>query len=203
MIADIDLGFAIRLGRGFKTDAEKASCVLRSKLSIAPHERMPAADLADYLGMCIVGPDRIPGLQDLDMDHLKNSGARKWSAIYLPVPFPYRDLIIHNQSHSLERQEANLFHEIGHQVCGHKPDKIIVINGFPIREFSKEKEDQANYIGQCLHISKDAAFYALKAGLSVDEICAKYCSSREVANLRLNITGVRKIMARSQARWSR
>ncbi|MES2659481.1 MAG: ImmA/IrrE family metallo-endopeptidase [Verrucomicrobiota bacterium] len=198
---DIGLGFKIRLERGFKTDAEKAAVVVRQILDIEPHGRLAAGSLAEHMGLRVVFPHEIPGMSVEDIAELKTGGSRRWSAIYLPVPSPHRDWIINNDTHSPERQEANLFHEIGHQICGHEPDEIVTINGLPFREFSQEKEKQADFLGQALHIPKDAAFWVLRNGLAHEEICGKYCASSALVKLRLNISGANKVMMRSKAKY--
>ena len=200
---DIGLGFKIRLGRGFKTDAERAAVAIRADMRLPPYERLSAVLLAKRLGLHIIYPHDIPGFDEILLTELETQGSDRWSAAYIPTPAPHPDLIINNSKHSLERQEANIFHEIAHQICSHEPDGIEIINGLPIREFSKDKEDQANFLGQALHISKEAVFRVLKNGLTREAICEMFCASRQLVDLRINITGATKIMARSQARWGR
>lgn len=192
------LDFNIRLGRGIKTDAEKAAEVLRRRLSLAAGARLPARDAAKNLGVTVVHPHQLPSITAEILSELENSGSGKWSAVFLPIPEPCNHIIINNRTHSTGRQEANIFHELGHCLCGHEPDEIEWMNGFPIRQYSKDKEDQADAVGQALHLPKSALFAACRRSWSDDQICDAYCASAELVRFRMNITGVRKILARSR-----
>jgi Zn-dependent peptidase ImmA (M78 family) len=192
------IDFTIRLGRGIKTDAEKAAELLRRRNGIAAAARLPARVAARNLGIVVVHPHQLPSITAEILHELENEGSGKWSAIFLPIPDPGRHLIINNRTHSAGRQEANIFHELGHCLCGHEPDDIEWINGFPIRQYSKEKEDQADAVGQALHLPKSALFAAASRSLTEEQICEAYCASAELVRFRMNITGVRKILRRSK-----
>lgn len=192
------LDFKIRLGRGIKTDAEKAAELLRRRNGLDAGARLPAREAARNLGITVVHPHQLPSVTAEILNELENGGSDKWSALFLPMPDPANHLIINNRTHSSGRQEANIFHEIGHCLCGHEPDDIEWINGFPIRQYSKDKEDQADAVGQALHLPKIALFAAGSRSWSDEQICDGYCASKELVRFRMNITGVRKILARSK-----
>jgi len=192
------LEFTIRLGRGIKTDAEKASELLRRRLGLPVGSRLPAKDAARDLGIAVIYPHQLPSITPEILRALEDGGSDKWSAVFLPIPETSNHVIINNRTHSVGRQEANIFHEIGHCLCGHEPDGIEEIDGFPIRQYSSEKEAQADVVGQALHLPKSALFAAGRRSWSDEQICDAYCASSELVRFRMNITGVRKILARSR-----
>jgi Zn-dependent peptidase ImmA (M78 family) len=194
------LGFRIRLGRGIKTDAERAAAELRSRNGLSEYVRLPAIDAAAKLGIEVKHPHEIPGMSDQLVSCLEDGGADKWSAVFIPFPPPHKPLIIHNRAHSERRQESNVFHELGHLLCDHEPDKIITVSGLSIREFSREKEDQADAVGQALHLPKIALLSAKRKGLSTEEICVEFCASEKLVTYRMNITGINKMFMRMRGR---
>ena len=60
-------------------------------------------------------------------------------------------------------------------MCKHEPDEIEIINGFPIRQFCREKEEQADIVGRALLLPRCALFSARKWHWSEEEICTEYC----------------------------
>jgi hypothetical protein len=71
-----------------------------------------------------------------------------------------------------------------------------MIGGIPMRWFPEDKEDQAQFLGYALHLPKDALFWALKRGMTKEEIGARFCASQQVVTMRINCTGVGKILGR-------
>ena len=196
MLAPSD--FKIRLGRGIKTDAENAAALFRQRLGIPAAGRLEALRAARSLGVRVLFPHQFPSIPSEVIGELENGGAGKWSAVFLPLPAPAGPLIINNRLHSEGRQEANIFHELGHYLCQHEPDGIELIHGFPIRTFSEEKEAQADIVGQALHLPKAALFLAVRRRLTQAEVCSEYCASNELVRYRMNISGVAKIVSRSK-----
>ena len=192
------LDIEIRSGWGLKADAERAAALMRERLGLCGTERLPAIAAAKDLGVRVLHPHQFRSMPEEVVHELENGSASQWSAVFLQLPAPLKDLIVNNRKQSPERQEANIFHELGHYICKHEPDKIEVVAGFPIRQYSKAKEDQADAVGQALHLPKKALMKAKRTGLSDSEISSEYCASNELVRFRLNISGVMKILSRSR-----
>lgn len=193
----IELDIPLRLGRGFKTDAERAALEVRAALKLSPHDRLPARKLANLLKINVITPDRLTGMPPQMLQELTVDGRNRWSAALVKGPPTHKHLLIHNPTHSLLRQESDIFHEISHHICKHEPDGIFHVGGLVIREYSKEKENQAEFLGYALHLSRDALFWANRRGMSFEDISEHFCASRQLIQHRMNVTGVAKILARA------
>lgn len=186
----------LRLGRGFKTDAERAAIAAREALNLSSHERLPARMLANLLEVNVATPVELTGIPIVTLEELTVHAKDRWSAALVQGPPDYRDLLVHNPTHSLFRQESDIFHELSHHLCGHEPDGIHRIGGFEIREYSKVKEEQAEFLGYALHLSKDALFWANRRRMDREAISDHFCASEQLIRHRMNITGITKILSR-------
>lgn len=191
-----NLMIALRVGRGFKADAERAAVAVRAALKLSPHARLPAHKLANLLEVNVITPDRLPGISKAVLDELILHGKDRWSAALIKGPPNRRDLIIHNPTHSQQRQESNIFHELSHCICKHEPDEIHKVGGLMVREYCQEKEEQAEYLGYALHLSKDALFWANRLRMEAEQISQHFCASTQLIRHRMNVTGVAKILTR-------
>lgn len=186
---------SLRLGRGFKTDAERTAVEAREALKLKSHERLPARMLANLLEVDVITPEKL-SLPGEVLEELTVHGKDRWSAALVQGPPNFRDLLIHNPTHSLVRQESDIFHELSHHLCKHEPDKIFACGAFVIREYSREKEDQAEFLGYALHLTKDALFWANRQQMDNEAISEHFCASAQLVRHRMNISGTAKILAR-------
>lgn len=188
-----ELGFTIRLGRGIKTDAERASERLRQAAGLRPSDPLPALMAAELMRVQVLYPHQIPGITADILEALEEeaNGFSSWSAAYIETPDTVEDLIINNRVHGPNRGEANVYHELGHQVCGHEPDRIEWVHGLPIREFSKEKEDQANIVAHALHVPKKALVKMIYSDETEEEFRERFVVSKQLFDFRMRMTGVR------------
>lgn len=196
---NFELGFKIRLGRGIKTDAEKASEELRRAAGLRPGDPLSATKAAKLMGVLVRCSDQLPSMTAEILAALESEedGKSVWSAAYIETPTGVEDLIVNNRVHAPTRREANIFHELGHQLCGHKPDEIRFVHGLPIREFSKDKEDQANTIGHALHLPKKALINSIYSNEGDEDFRERFCVSKQLFDYRMRISGANGIKFRS------
>lgn len=185
----------LRLGRGFKTDAERTAVAAREALKLKSHDRLPARMLAHLLEVDVTTPEAL-NLPTAVLAELTIDGKNRWSAALVKGPPNYRDLLIHNPTHSLPRQESDIFHELSHHLCKHEPDRIFGFGAFEIREYSREKEDQAEFLGYALHLTKDALFWANRQQMDQEAIGEHFCASAQLVRHRMNVSGTAKILQR-------
>lgn len=193
MKAKFKLGFSIRLGRGIKTDAEKASEELRRAAGLGPADPLSALNAAKLMGVLVRCSDQLPSMtaEILAALEYEEGGGSHWSAAYIVTPEEVEDLIVNNRVHAPARREANVYHELGHQLCGHEPDEIRIVHGLPIREFSKAKEDQANTVGHALHVPKKALVSAIYSNESDEDFRERFLVSKQLFDYRMRISGAR------------
>lgn len=174
--------------RGFKAQAERKSLEIRSNLSIEKHGYLSAQALADYIGIKVIGPEQISGIDSHDVTTLKRSDS-PWSAIVLGTTPP---LIIHNGNHSSARQESNLMHELSHIICGHPFTETDLFPASLIREYPEEFEEEAKYMGGCLQIPREALVWAKTKRMSKEAIASHFHASKQMVTYRINVTGINR-----------
>ena len=119
--------------------------------------------------------------------------ASEWSALTMITESGTR-IIIHNITHSPERQQSNLMHELAHIICKHEMPLIGNLNGksLPVRHYNEEHEAEAEWLGGNLQITRAGLLWALKRKMSTKEIQAYYTASAEMVTFRINTTGVKR-----------
>ncbi len=59
-----------------------------------------------------------------------------------------------------------------------------------LRGFSKDAEEEANWLAGALLLPREALVYLRSKGISNDEICRAYGVSQQLLRMRLDVTGV-------------
>ena len=122
------------------------------------------------------------------IDYLMEHDRQCFSA--LTVFRSYRRMIVHNDAHSKNRQASNISHELSHAILQHPP--MEPFGDYGCRNFNKELEDEANWLGPALLISEEAALHIVKTGMTIPQAVNHYSVTKEVLSMRLNVTGARK-----------
>ncbi|MEO0525943.1 MAG: ImmA/IrrE family metallo-endopeptidase [Bacteroidota bacterium] len=178
--------------RGFKKWSDEKSKEIRSLLGQSAISPLCAFDVCKYYKIPLLTPKDIKGLDSIYLQNLLNEGSQVWSAATVPLE-KNKYLIIHNPTHSDFRQQSNLMHELSHIMCGHKVDinkTNIGLSGF-LRNFNPDQENEAEWLGSCLQLPRTALLWALKKGMSENEIASYFRASLEMTKYRINITGVK------------
>lgn len=183
------------LRRGFKAEAERLSEKIRSELGKRPEEALMGEELAAKMDITILTLNDI-GLSETQLTKVQDAGY-SFSAFTM-VNHQEKKLIVHNEFHSPGRQQSNLMHEMAHIICEHPLPEPKMINGFPFlsREYNEVHEKEAEAMGGILQIPRNGLIWALKKGMSTHEIALHYGATKDMANFRIRITGVKKQMSR-------
>ena len=137
-------------------EAEEEARDYRQALGIRDNQALPAKSLANHLGIRIMSPDQIPGLDSSHSDWLSNLDS-KWSAGTVEIPELNRIFIVYNPAHSEPRQESDAMHEMAHIIRQHPPTGM---NG-SFRHYDQQQEEEAQYLGACLQITRAGLLWAL------------------------------------------
>lgn len=180
---------------GFKTEADRIACRLRSELKLAKFAPLPARTLLAHLEIVLLQPSDIPELRPETLHRVMNGASAHWSAITF-YDASRRPLIIHNPKHALSRQESDLMHEAAHILCNHKPAKIVNASGCTFRTYDPNQEKEAEWLGGCLQITRDGLLWAIRRQMTNDRIAEHFCASPDMVRFRRNTTGVDTQIAR-------
>ena len=97
-----------------------------------------------------------------------------WSAV--TVVTESDSIIIYNPAHSQGRIASDIAHEVAHLILEHEPTKLVLSQdgGLVMRSFNAKQEEEANWLGWCLLLPREALVSSLKRQLSVTEIADSF-----------------------------
>jgi Zn-dependent peptidase ImmA (M78 family) len=187
---------SFKFKRGFKTESEKKALEFREILGLKPYEPLSAVTLSQHLNIIIATPGEIFPKKSISYGVL--TASKEWSALTMICKSGNR-LIIHNDKHSLARQESDLMHEIAHVIRKHDTSDRTRIDGVDIllRNYNEEQEKEAEWLGASLQLPREALLWHLKRNHSVKEIATIFTASETMVKYRINSTGVN----RQSSRW--
>lgn len=180
--------------RGFKANAERIALDYRHKLGVHACAPLCAFKLANYLGISVYNAtDFITDSTELQKLEGKVCEEYGWSALTMLTKAGNR-IIIHNNFHTPARQQSNIMHELAHIICGHevkaRPEEIVLPLG--MRDFDKNNEDEAIYLGATMQLSRPCLLWAKKTKMTNAQIASHFNASMEMVNFRISSTGVNK-----------
>lgn len=166
---------------------------MRSELGRAPHEPLCPWQLAEHLCIRIVRLSSLRQQIPNEVGFLMNDGAEVFSAA--TVFIRRRRTILHNDANPRSRQASDVAHELEHAILQHPPTPPFSDLG--CRNFSKDVEDEASWLGFALLISEEAALHIVRSGWSLGEAAREFGVSKRVIRMRVNVTAARKRADRS------
>lgn len=174
----------------FKKWCENEGVRWRRALKLYAYDPLPAHRLADHLGIQVMSPAEIPGVEAQTLQQLLMKDTASWSATALPLPDDHY-LIIYNPTHSPARHESNIMHELAHLILKHKPIRFTTLPGasLPIREYHEGDEQAASYLSGCFLITMRGLDWAIQRKMTQEQIAAHFGASLEMVRYRCNMTG--------------
>lgn len=189
----------MRFRRGFKKEADDYARELREELRLEPHAPLCPWRLAEHLLIPVIPMTSLPGVGSGTLGYFRGTGRTVFSAA--TVFRRTRRAIVHNDTHHPSRQASNIAHELAHGILGHPPRPPLSDSG--CRNFDPDLEAEADWLGTALLVSQEAAIHIAFRALSLDRASEEYGVSRPVIQMRLNVTGARRIVERTRSRRSR
>lgn len=179
--------------KGFKKRADELAIEYRNKLGLKPYQSLSALKVAELLGLNVKTPDQIAGItSNIIEDLLDANGRTIFSAVTLGVEKP--SLIIHNHLHSLARQESNIMHECAHVILEHEMCEFDNSYGIVLRKYNDIQENEAEWLGACLQVPKQALIkYFIYQNKSIEEIADLLNASIQMVRYRVGVCGVERI----------
>lgn len=176
--------------RGFKTWSEQTSLRAREKLKLSAASPLDPFRLADFLEVIVLQPGDLSDLAHNIRFRLGTVHSDCWSAI--TVSCANRHLIVLNSSHAKTRLNSSLAHELAHIILGHEPSMMFMSSnsGTALRTYNEDQEEEANWLGGCLLLPRDALIGIGRKGTSDEDACTEYGVSPAMLRFRCNVTGV-------------
>jgi Zn-dependent peptidase ImmA (M78 family) len=188
--------------RGFKTRAKQLALEVREELGLDAYERFDPYALAEEYGIPIYS------LRDLGRDKEAREaathymGGRTITFSAALVPLGHKRLILDNDTHLYVRRRNSISHEMSHVLLEHSFGKVL-LNTDGCRAFDKDKEKEADWLGGELLIPYVAAERAARRNLTDLEVAELFDVSEQLARMRMNSSGARKVIAQKRAYWAK
>lgn len=179
------------LRRGFKTEANETADEVRAELGLGPLDRLDPRRLADALEIPIFDLSTV-AMADPAILHFVDVEPSAFSAVTV-FAGPRRG-IVHNDTHSPERQNSNLAHELAHGLLLHPATPAFGDTG--CRNWSDDLEDEANWLAGVLLVTEAATLDVARRKLSISVAAEQYGVSEQMLRWRMNMTGAHRRVAR-------
>jgi len=179
------------LRRGFKAEANGWSRDLRGELGLRPIDPLCPRKLCQFLDIPLISLSQFAVTNPAQVAYLySDKGQQEFSAVTLMRG--RRRIVIYNDGHERKRQASDLAHEVAHALLHHPTHALLNAQGN--RHYEREIEEEASWLGPALLISDEAAVHIV-ARMTIAAASDYYGASREVVQMRVNVSGARKRVA--------
>lgn len=169
---------------GFKTEANDIARDIRAELGLKLADPLDPWALAQHLEIPVIGLSSYGTDAPRAVEHFGQTDLMAFSAV--TVFHGTRRVIVHNDAQPRGRQANNLAHEISHGLLQHPPTPALNEQG--CRNWNKDVEDEAAWLGAALLVSEEAALSVARKRVPLNEAAETYGVSVEVMRMRLNVT---------------
>jgi Zn-dependent peptidase ImmA (M78 family) len=156
--------------------------------------------LADLYGVHVLRLSELECSAEV-LDHFRVVRPHAFSGALIPLT-DGGTVIVENDAHAPERRVSTASHEMAHVVLEH-PFAAAFTDSSGCRVVNRTLEAEAAELSGELLLPTDAAVRLALDGVSDEHAAQRYGVSIPFARWRLNVTGARKIAARSHAKRSR
>ena len=178
--------------RGFKKEAKEIARQIRGDLGLSLTDPLDPWKLAELLEIPVLRLSEFQESAKGACRYFREQGRSAFSAV--TVLDGNRRLIVHNDFHSVARQASNVCHELAHGLLLHAPTPVLDDKG--CRYWSKEIEEEANWLSGVLLVPDEAAIAVVKNGMDLDQAALYYGVSDQMMTFRINVSGARKRVQR-------
>ena len=178
----------VEFARRFKTKANRIALGLRKQAGLSATAPLDPRDVFQRLSIPVVPLTDFGDACPNGVTALR-SPSGSFSAMLVTVGQSGR-IVVHNDSHSRNRQRSNLAHELAHVLLVHPAE--VVCTGDRSRRTDSLVEAEAAYLGGCILVPNEAAYRLAYNGVEVATAARTYSVSEDMIRYRLGISGALK-----------
>ena len=175
------------LRRGFKSEAERIARGVRSDMGLSAAKSVAPEDLATLLGIEIRAGDEL--IRRERFRELERIQPDSFSACTLR-PSPERVVIVYNPLSAKSRRRSDLAHELAHILLDHELSRLERLGDVTFFSCDAMQEEEAGWLSGCLLLPRALLSAETRRGVTAKEIAGKCGVSEQMAQYRLNVTGV-------------
>ncbi len=174
--------------RGFKAEAERLATRLRGEMGVSPATRLDVDELAKHLGISVRSAEELVSMAELQRLEKMQPGCFSAATFYLPDG---RVVAVTNPlTESRARRDSDLAHELAHFILKHTPAQVDRLGDLTFFDCNPEQEKEANWLAGCLLLPRPLLLKAARQGLTPAQVAEISTVSIEMAQFRLNTSGV-------------
>jgi Zn-dependent peptidase ImmA (M78 family) len=166
--------------RGFKAKANRVAVDIRTDLGLRAHDPLDPLTVCNHFEIVVIPLTKY----GQEVTHFKRIERGAFSAV--TVPCGLQRAIVHNDTHSPDRQRSNIMHELAHAFLGHPPCSAFSCDGE--RHYDSGVEAEAAFLGGALLITNEAAWHIVRVQLR-GMARQMYGVSQSMLDYRLRISG--------------
>ena len=175
------------LRRGFKSEAERIARRVRANLGVSAAHSVTPELVAGLLGIEIrAGDELIPREQFIELEKAQPGS---FSACTLQ-PSTNRVVVVYNPLSASSRRQSDLAHELAHTLLDHELSRIERLGDVTFLSCDQTQEEEAAWLSGCLLLPRELLLAEVGRGAGATEIARKCGVSEDMAQYRLNVTGV-------------
>ena len=175
------------LRRGFKSEAERIARGVRSEMGLNAAKSVAPEDLASLLGIEVrAGDELVPRERFRELERIQPDS---FSACTLR-PSPERVVVVYNPLSARSRRSSDLAHELAHILLDHELSRLERLGDVTFFSCDAIQEEEAGWLSGCLLLPRALLLAEVRRGASAEEIAKKCGLSEQMAQYRLNVTGV-------------
>ncbi|MFD2418297.1 ImmA/IrrE family metallo-endopeptidase [Amycolatopsis pigmentata] len=182
------------LRRGFRKLAREITLEVRDELGVGVFAPLDPYALAELYGIEVLDTSH-PCLPPESVRHFTEKRPHVFSGALVPLR-PSGALIIENHVHHPRRRRATIAHEMAHVLLEH-PFGLTLTDADGCRAVAPEIEEEATELSGELLVPTDAARLAAFRRWSDQAVATHFRVSLRMARWRMNVTGARRVAART------
>ncbi len=169
---------------------ERQGLRMRRRLALSSQGPLNPYALAPTMGVAVIAPQDIAGL-DLDcVEELVGPSAANWSGGSLFLP-DGRAVVVLNPTHADTRKRATLMEELVHIDLRHPPSQIVRAGRMAMRSYQKSKETEAYWVGSAALVTRDQLQIAAQQGIGRNAVAIDCGVSDALVKFREQVTSIR------------
>lgn len=170
---------------------ERQAQQLRRRLALPPMAVLDPYGLAPRMGVRVLSPSDIPGMDRSDLHHLLVEDSDGWSAGGIRLANG-RVAVVLNPTHPETRKRATLMEELAHVHLRHKPSQLILLDGgIAVRSFKKSQETEAYWVGAAALLPRALLEHASRNGITKAALAESRGVSEQLVTFRERVTGIK------------
>ena len=175
------------LRRGFKSEAERIASNVQAELGLSAADSVTPEALAKLLDIEVrAGDELISRQRFIELERIQPGAF--FACTFRPASD--RLVVVYNPLPTPSRIRSDLAHELSHVLLVHELSRVEQLGDLTFLSCDTAQEEEAAWLSGCLLLPRTLLLAEIHKGSTAANIAKKYGVSGDMAQYRLNVTGV-------------